>query len=514
MTSALRGLLCFLLRPRQLVLLVATVVCVAAAAVAATPLHDPDVWWVAAAGRELLSSAAVPRHNLFSFTDPSREWVFHEWLLGAPYAWGLGHFGPKFFVAWTAVLLPLGVGLVLAGTVGRMRHLGAGLLVVLVAVVFFGSRLLSARPSGVAQLFPLALTLVAFSPSFGPAKALWAVSLELVWTNTHGSFPLGVALLAVAAFDKKRDRGWRLGATGCAALATCVNPYGLRLHRFVLDYALGRDPTYAEIHARVYEFKNILDAWGHTSFPSDAIGWILAAALAASAWRRRICRLRASLCLVLLAAAVLQVRHIELAGLLTCLLLVDRVDELALGFKLADPGATGAHQRRTSSVLVLLASLVGAGLFLPLRRAQDGEWISQGPELPAALSQVPDGAHLYVPFSETGIAIWYGVRRGVRVFYDARNDCYSRATIRAFFSLSDPRTPRDRRRRTLEGSGTDAVLVRSGHPLLSVLERAPEWTLAYRARTWRLYLLQRHRVRPGVVASAASVTVAVGGLVL
>jgi hypothetical protein len=478
-------------------LLFATVVCVAAAVAATTPLHDPDVWWVAAAGRELLSTATVPRQNLFSFTDPSREWVFHEWLLGPLYAWGLAHFGPRFFVMLTVVLLAFGLGLVLAGTVGRMRHLGAGLLTALVAVVFFGARLLSARPSGVAQLFPLALTLVAFAPSFGLIRTLAAVFLELVWANTHGSFPLGILLLAVAAFDSKRDRRWRLGATAAAALATCINPHGLWLYRFVFDYALGRGPVHAEIHARIYEFKSFVGAWGHTVYPRDVVGWILAVALAASAWRRRSYRLRASLCLVLLASVLLQARHFELAGLLTCLLLAERIDELALDSELPDPRAAGTRRGRASFLLVLVAALVGGGLVLGRGPTRDGEWIAQGPELPAALSRVPDRAHLYAPFSETGIAIWYGFPRGVRVFYDTRNDCYSRSTIRAFFSLADPLTPRDRRLELLEDSETDAVLVQAGHPLRSLLERTPEWRLSYQAGAWRLYLLRGHQVRPG-----------------
>ena len=60
-------------------------------------LHDPDVWWVAAAGRERLLHGALPTTNLFSFTDPSHPWVMHEWLLAVPYAWMLGRLGPPAF---------------------------------------------------------------------------------------------------------------------------------------------------------------------------------------------------------------------------------------------------------------------------------------------------------------------------------------------------------------------------------------------------------------------------------
>ena len=51
------------------------------------------------------------------------------------------------------------------------------------------------------MLFPLAVTLVAFTPTFGWASVVGAVALELVWANAHGSFPMGVILLAGAALD-------------------------------------------------------------------------------------------------------------------------------------------------------------------------------------------------------------------------------------------------------------------------------------------------------------------------
>lgn len=488
MSTTLRSALAFLARPSHLTLLVATVVCAAAAVAGTTRLYDPDVWWVAAAGRELLTSGAIPRQNLFSFTEPSRTWIHHEWLLGPLYALGLEHCGPRFFVALTVFLFPAALSLVLAATLGRSRHFGAGLLTALVAIAFFGSRLLSARPSGVAQLFPLALALLAFSPRFGPVRALMVSALELIWANTHGSFPLGIALLTVAALDEKRDRPWRFGAVLTATLATFVNPYGLRLHEFVSDYALGRSPTHAAIHTHIYEFGNIVGAWGHTVTPRDLFGLALVTVLAAMAWRQRAYRLRASLCLVLIASAVMQARHIELAGLLTCLLLTDPVDEWARSWGL--PNATSAGARRRASVfLVGLASLVGVGLFLRRGRpSSDGEWIAQGPDFCAALAKVPQGAHLYLPFSETGIGIWYGFPRDIRVFYDTRNDCYSARTIRAFFVLADPLTPSAQSRRLLKETGTNAVLVRFGHPLAAVLGQSSEWTRSHEEKSWRVYL--------------------------
>ena len=63
-----------------------TLACAAAAVIVRSPIGDPDVWWVAAAGREMLRTGGVLRHNLFSFTEPDHAWLMHEWLLGPLYA--------------------------------------------------------------------------------------------------------------------------------------------------------------------------------------------------------------------------------------------------------------------------------------------------------------------------------------------------------------------------------------------------------------------------------------------
>lgn len=58
------------------------------------PVFDPDVWWVAAVGRDEILRGHLPRTNGYSFVDGAVPWVMHEWLLGAPYALGLARFCP------------------------------------------------------------------------------------------------------------------------------------------------------------------------------------------------------------------------------------------------------------------------------------------------------------------------------------------------------------------------------------------------------------------------------------
>ncbi len=128
----------------------------------------------------------------------------------------------------------------------------------------------------------------------------------------------------------------------------------------------------------------------------------------------------------------------------------------------------GGADVRSSATAVLLAPpwRSASGYFCSrLRGRPPGELLARGPALLRGLRSVREGSHLYVPFSEAGAAIWYGFPRGVRVFFDSRNDCYSPETFRSFLLLGERGTPKPLARQILDRSHTDAVLIQNGHPL-------------------------------------------------
>jgi hypothetical protein len=455
------------------------------------PLLDPDIWWVAAAGRRMLATGRAPTQNVFSFVEPAHPWIMHEWLLGPAYAWGLDHIGPCVFVAATIALLALDIALVLAATLGRARHSSAGLIMALAALAGFGSRFVSMRPTHVALVFPIAMTLAAFAPRFGVVSMVAAVLIEIVWTNTHGSFPLGVALVLVAALDRRDARPRRFATAALCAAVTCINPYGFALHRFVWNYLCGADGIYREIHHNIVEFGNVYTAWGGSVGPHDLVALGLATTLAVFAARRPPNRLRALFCLALLILATLQVRHEELAGILTCILLLPYVDECAERWPSREPERPG-WRRMAAAAIVAPASLVASGLFAIecVRRAPD-EWVESGPALKQTIDRVPDGASLYAPFHVAGLVIASSFSRGVRVFFDPRNDCYSASTFRDFNVLRNASSSAAIIRDRLAVSGTNAVLVDDSSSLVSVLDKEGGWSMVARSGKWRVYVRER-----------------------
>src|SRR5262249_226539 len=108
---------------------------------------------------------------------------------------------------------------------------------------------------------------------------------------------------------------------------TFINPYGWRLHRFVLSYLLGGEGIYREISARVTDFWDMRRAW-FLFTPLELVTGVAVIALVVAALFDRRYRARAALCALLVAAALRQVRHFELAGLLSFVLLGPIVEAL------------------------------------------------------------------------------------------------------------------------------------------------------------------------------------------
>ena len=136
----------------------------------------------------------------------------------------------------------------------------------------------------------------------------------------------------------------------------------------------------------------------------------------------------------------------------------------------------------TGGGLVLSGSHAGG------RSARSLDWIGSGPALVRAIAMLPDHANAVTSITTAGLAIWYGAPRGVRVFFDSRNDCYSPETFTSFWSLERRDTPPAARRKALDEAGADAALVPEGHPMAEFLAREPGWTAARSGGPWRVFL--------------------------
>ncbi len=465
--------------PRGVAAVLAALFAVAAARAATTSVDDPDVWWIAAAGRDWLATLATPVRNAYSYTSPAEPWVMHELGFGIVYALGLGSLGPSFFPLFSLFAAATAVALVVLAVAPGTRYPASAALALAIILAGTRSALFAPRPSHASLVFPLAMAALALRPGWSPRRTLLAVAVEAAWANTHGSFPLGPLILFAAG----EHRG-RLGAAALTTLATLANPYGLRLHGLVEAYLWGGDDATAVVHRHIVEFFPI---WrGREPFvnPFNAAALAVMAMLAASALARGRHVWRAVLMLALCALAVYQVRHVTLAVVLGAVLAHAQLDDLC--------GEAGATARPLpwwpfTATIVLPGLLLGALLWARAvtARAPD-EWIAAGiggAEAARLARALPDGAKVFAPFQSAGLVIWLGAPRGVRVFFDSRNDCYPASVAEDAFSLErvgSAALVSD----LLERYGTEVVLAPEFHPALQALLHSPRWWVKRREGAW------------------------------
>jgi hypothetical protein len=134
----------------------------------------------------------------------------------------------------------------------------------------------------------------------------------------------------------------------------------------------------------------------------------------------------------------------------------------------------------------LLASILWA-LAASTRTAE--QWIGppvEGGDLWRLAGDLPRASKVYAPFEFSGLAIWLGAPRGVRVFYDPRNDCYPPEVAEAAFLLESPEARRSAPE-ILDRWGTELALVPSSHPVFAALSTSPAWPAWRRSGQWTAF---------------------------
>jgi hypothetical protein len=201
-----------------------------------------DTFWHWAMGNWMLDHHRVMTSDIYSYTVFGHSWITPEWGYAVLLAESVRVIGPTAFWLLSAGLASLTVIAVAV----RSRLVGAGwtwtgLLCVEVGVALTLS--LDDRPQMVSYFF-LALLLLMLSLARRRRGWLYAIPvLFVLWANMHGSFLLGLGILALEAITAAvRIRMGRvtvsdpLGARPALAtlvasgVATLVNPFGPRVY--------------------------------------------------------------------------------------------------------------------------------------------------------------------------------------------------------------------------------------------------------------------------------------------
>jgi hypothetical protein len=452
-------------------------------------LSDNSFFTHLATGR-LILDGSFPRSDPYSFTALGEPWVVQSWLASALYAAIDRVAGGDGLRVLTALLTAL-----LALAAWRLTR-PAGTLIPRVAitalVLAVGSTAWSPRPLLFGLLF-LAVALLVVEGGRGEDGAgghAWPPWILLpvfwLWVNTHGSFPLGLAALAVLGLGSWLDAGsGRDGTSGTWAelrampelralawaaggvVAGVAGPLGLDALLFPVQLLQRQDllreviewqsPDFGGTWARVFLVQVVLGVVGLVRRPS----WRAAVPL-----------------VVFTAAAVLAARNIAVASLVL-------VPGTARG--LAELGTITGQAR---SAAARVGAVVVAVLAVSITTVRLGEpaydlrtypvdalaWLDQRGAL--------DGGPRVATQETVGNYLELVGRADGQVFIDDRIDMYPEPVIRDFLTLLRGRPGWGE---VLDDREVDGVVWQRDEPLAQLLAEDAAWRAVYADGTWGVW---------------------------
>ena len=210
---------------------------------ASRPIGDADFWFHLKTGQYIFTTGNIPRTELFSFTYRGIPWVAHGWLSGVFFyaVYAVAGLKPLIFIFALLTAIAFWIAYKRAHS-----HPFFAAVVVLIAV-WAALPNIGVRPRVFTILFAsIYLALLARFARGVKDRWIWLlVPLLALWTNLHGGFFIGPALVALTAVGMVLDR-WAgvleepetfrsrlrtlaLVFFGCV-LAGLVNPYGIKLY--------------------------------------------------------------------------------------------------------------------------------------------------------------------------------------------------------------------------------------------------------------------------------------------
>jgi len=210
---------------------------------------EGDTFWHIAAGQRILRTHHWPTTNYYSFTAPHSEWLAYEWL-GEVLMAATSRLGsPRALMALLTLLTSTVVLLLYYSASLASGNPKSGFAATAAALPLLGS-CFSVRPQLLGYIF-LLITLICLERyRRGRQTNLWALPLLFVlWVNTHGTFILGLAAIAIYGIAGLKDfrlgllegkawrarQRWHLGLVFLLCVgALLVNPYGPHLLRYEL----------------------------------------------------------------------------------------------------------------------------------------------------------------------------------------------------------------------------------------------------------------------------------------
>ncbi|MSO87198.1 MAG: hypothetical protein EXQ71_06715 [Acidimicrobiia bacterium] len=441
-------------------------VSVGGASIGLRSLADNSFMTHLATGRIILASGSVPVSDPYTFTAAGEPWVVQSWLASLLYAsveriGGLG--GVRLLMGLVAAVL---IGLVwhlLRPAGGLLARLLVGALMVTV-----GAGLWTERPY---MLGLIAFGLVVLAAE-GRLNPMWLAPLGWLWANTHGSYPLGMVYLLVAAVGTRLDGetpavelrclrwlvpGLLLGAVGPLGPGVLLFPFTLLSSQDLLSHVIEwQAPRFVSLHDRAFLLQVLL-----------------AIVLLVRRPRYRSALITAVFTVTALTAS----RNLAVASLALA-------PSMALG--LAGLGGINSEDRTWAARLTSLGGVALAGMVVLVRLAQPTMDFAAMPVDALAYlerNEIDLSEHRMAAPDIVGNFLEFVYGPGRRVFSDDRYDMFpaeaSEAAI-SFFQVSPDVLSR------LETYDIELAAIPRSSPLALVVTADARWRILFQDDNWLL----------------------------
>ena len=444
---------------------------------------DPDIGWHLRNAQIQLQTHAFLHRDVYSFTTAGKPWMDHEWLSEIPFYLAWRAFGPRGIFLVTLVAIET----ILLGILA-LAYLESGSIkaafVVCFAALFLAGVSFGPRTLLFGWLF-LVLELGLLAEFRRGRDFLWALPFVfLLWINAHGSWIIGLVVLAVVSISGCVQGSWgSIEATRwtrpqtrklawvslLSTLALFINPYGWRLVLYPFDLAFHQKLNIASV-----------DEWRSLDFHSPRgkiVLSIMAAAILLQLVRRRKWQLHEVLFLLIgTYAALTYSRFLFLAAILIVPLLAK---DLA--------SAMPYHADRDKPWLnaaIMLGVVATVFVLFPTNRQLNDRDSTIYPD--AAAQKYLQNFHPRGPVFNNylwgGYLIW-NVRQ-VPVFIDSRVDVFERNGVLADYlhaiRIEDSL-------QILDKYSIQYVLFENHRPLTYLLQHTPGWKVDYEDKTAILF---------------------------
>jgi hypothetical protein len=427
-----------------------------------------------ATGRYIVTHAAIPRHDPFTFARPDAPLGHSEWL-GDVIAYGCyARFGESGLQNLMIALVTLGFGLAFACALELGAPPVLALALLLITLSAAASRFAARNDVHALWLLPLFMLLLLRGSR---SDRTWWLLLALgaLWANLHASFVLGWALLLAALVERRVQReplrAVPLVVVAAYPLLPWLGPVGASSYAQLWDHFVGA-PVYRSLieewHSPVFD-----RAW-LAILPLYVLTVLGAAGLSLARPRARVLALATfALGIVLIYSSL---RFLSFMGVL---LVPPAASSFAPWF-----GTRGRSLRSASAVLggVAIAVYLALGMRVALR-APDAPVLERRDAPLAAASflaaHAPDGAKFFNAFNDGPWLLWMTAPR-IRHYVDPRNHLGAEF-LRQY--QEDVLPHPERFEREVARTGASFVLVRDRDPRMQTLARhlaqSSDWPLVY-----------------------------------